>query len=253
MHITAMDDYDRREFLRTTVPGFLGVLLALPTLCATATRANAQNGRPAKNQAMHWEAFLEAIAKEAAVQHLDRWDQEEYLKKISALARRLHRDDPVLVKGLAQIETRLKLGNVDFEYLEKRLDFAICLVQFEKEQTISAHDHPGMTGMILCASGRIHTRNYDLMSETTRSLADGSKETTCQLSLSAEQTLEKNSITTLTAKARNIHMLKAQETTQLIDIFTPPYNDERSEDSRWFTLDEAPLAGTKSVYDAVVR
>ncbi|HBE23888.1 MAG TPA: hypothetical protein DDW21_10775 [Verrucomicrobiales bacterium] len=248
-----MDDYDRREFLRTTVPGFLGVLLALPTLCATATRANAQNGRLAKNQAMHWDAFLEAIAKEAATQHLDRWDQELYLKRISALARNLHRDDPVLVKGLAQIRTKLEQGNVDFEYLEKRLDFAICLVQFEKNQIISAHDHPGMTGMILCASGSIHTRNYDLIKETTKKLPDGKEETTCQLHLSAEQLLEKNAITTLTAKARNIHTVKALATTQLIDIFTPPYNDQRSEDSRWFTLDEMPRKGTKNIFDAVVR
>lgn len=248
-----MDDYDRREFLRTTVPGFLGVLLALPTLCATATRANAQNGRPAKNQAMHWEAFLEAIAKEAATQHLDKWDQELYLKKISALARRLHRDDPVLVKGLAQIETKLKQGNVDFEYLEKRLDFAICLVQFEKNQIISAHDHPGMTGMILCASGRIHTKNYDLIEELPRTLADGTKEINCLLRQSAEEMLEKNSVTTLTAKARNIHTLQAKETTQLIDIFTPPYNDQRSEDSRWFDLNEIPRTGSDNLFDARVR
>jgi len=248
-----MDEYNRREFLHTTVPGFLGVLLALPTLCATATRASAQNGRPAKNHAMHWDAFLEAIAKEAATQHLDRWDQELYLKRISTLARNLHRDDPVLVKGLAQIKTKLEQGNVDFEYLEKRLDFAICLVQLEKNQIISAHDHPGMTGMILCASGCIHTRNYDLIKESTKKLSEGKEETTCQLRLSAEQLLEKNAVTTLTAKARNIHTLQAKTTTQLVDIFTPPYNDKRSKDSRWFTIDEMPRKGTQNIFDAVVR
>ncbi|PAW60025.1 MAG: hypothetical protein B9S37_11330 [Verrucomicrobiia bacterium Tous-C3TDCM] len=110
-----------------------------------------------------------------------------------------------------------------------------------------------MTGMILCASGSIHTRNYDLIKETTKKLPDGKEETTCQLHLSAEQLLEKNAITTLTAKARNIHTVKALATTQLIDIFTPPYNDQRSEDSRWFTLDEMPRKGTKNIFDAVVR
>lgn len=247
-----MDDYDRRQFLRTTVPGFLGVLLALPSLSAAATKANANKGRPAKDGAMNWDAFLTSVAEESAKQHLDHWNQEDYLKKISALALRLNREDPLLQKGFAQIKTRLEKGNVDFEYLEKRLDFAICLVQFEKNQTISAHDHPGMTGMILCASGKIHTRNYDLVSETSIALADGKSETRCVLKQSAEQTLLPNQITTLTSQARNIHNLKAEEITQLIDIFTPPYNDQRAKDSRWFNIDPAAQPGTKDLFDALV-
>lgn len=248
-----MDDYDRREFLRTTVPGFLGVLLSLPTLCAAATKANGRNGRPAKNQAIHWEAFLDAVAKEAAKQHLDHWNQEDYLKKISALASQLHREDPVLQKGFAQIRTRLENGKVDFEYLEKRRDFAICLVQFEKDQTIAAHDHPGMTGMILCASGSIHTRNFDLVEERSTARPGGGEDIRCLLRQTAEQTLETNAVTTLTSKARNIHTLKALAVTQLIDIFTPPYDDQRVADSRWFNIDEAPRPGTKDVFDAEVR
>jgi hypothetical protein len=248
-----MDEYDRREFLRTTVPGFLGVLLALPTLCAGATKANGGEGRPAKDGAMNWDAFLEAVAKEAEKQHLDAWEQEDYLKRISALAGRLHLDDPVLRKGFEQIRTRLENGKVDFEYLEKRRDFAVCLVQFEKDQIIAAHDHPGMTGMILCASGSIHTRNYDLVEETAKARADGGEDIRCVLRRSAEQTLEAHAMTTLTAKARNIHTLKAREVTQLIDVFTPPYNGQRVADSRWFDIDEAPRAGTEDLFEAEVR
>ncbi len=57
-----MDEYDRREFLSLSLPSFLGVLTALPSLCALATRANAAEGRLPEDGAMHWEAFLEAVS-----------------------------------------------------------------------------------------------------------------------------------------------------------------------------------------------
>ncbi|MFC0019603.1 hypothetical protein ACFFQ7_17910 [Roseibacillus persicicus] len=43
--LEAMDDYDRRHFIRTFLPGFLGLGMALPQLTAFVTRANACNGR----------------------------------------------------------------------------------------------------------------------------------------------------------------------------------------------------------------
>jgi ribosomal protein L13E len=55
---------------------------------------------------------------------------------------------------------------------------------------------------------------------------------------------------TLTSTTGNLHDLEAQEFTRLIDVFTPPYNDDRSRRSRWFTLGEASAAGE---YTAVVR
>ena len=103
-----MDEYDRREFLSLSLPSFLGVLTALPSLCALATRANAADGRLAADSAMHWEAFLEAVTKEAGKQHLDAWNQDDYIGKIAGLASRLHLKDPVLTEGLAQLDIRLK-------------------------------------------------------------------------------------------------------------------------------------------------
>lgn len=118
-----MEEYDRREFLSLSLPGFLGVLAVLPSLCAVATRANATEGRVVAGAEMHWEAFLEAVAKEAAKQHLDAWNQDAYVKSIAGLASCLHLEDPVLVKAMEQLTTRLKHGNVDFQYLEERVDF----------------------------------------------------------------------------------------------------------------------------------
>jgi cysteamine dioxygenase len=168
--------------------------------------------------------------------------------KIAKLASCLHLEDPVLIEGLSQLEVRLKRGNVDFHYLEKRVDFALCLVQFDVDERIRPHDHPGMTGMILFASGEIETMNFDPVA-----LPDFETGADHQLlKLAGQATLKKNDISTLTAKARNNHTLRARKVTQLVDIFTPPYNDERSEPSRWFNLPPDPIKGHKDIYEAEV-
>jgi cysteamine dioxygenase len=241
-----MDEYDRREFLSLSLPGFLGVLTALPSLCAFATRANAAEGRLPAGEAMHWEAFLEAVSKEAAKQHLDAWSQDDYVKTISTLASRLHLEDPVLTKAMEQLTTRLKHGNVDFQYLEQRVDFSLCLVQFDEGEVIRPHDHPGMTGMILCASGEIETSNFDPVEMPNLQAAAGHQ----FLKRVGQAVLKPNDISTLTAKARNIHTLRARKVTQLVDIFTPPYNDERVEQSHWFELAPEAVPGQPDVFEA---
>ena len=242
-----MDDYDRREFLSLSLPGFLGVAMALPSLCALATRASACDGRLPADGRMHWEAFLEAVAKEAAKQHLDSWNQEHYVEAIGRLARRLHLGDPVMRQAMEQLDTRLKQGDVDFHYLEKGVDFSLCLVQFDAGQVIKPHDHPGMTGMILCASGEIETANYNLVEPPAeKPLVAGH----CLLRRVGKSVLRKNDLSTLTAKERNIHTLTARRVSQLVDVFTPPYNDERSEQSRWFELDAEPRSGSKDLFEA---
>ena len=242
-----MDDYDRREFLSLSLPGFLGVMLAMPSLCALATRANANEGRLPADGSMHWEAFLEAVAKEAAKQHLDAWNQQQYVETIGKLARQLHLQDPVMLKAMEQLDSRLKQGDVDFHYLEKRVDFSLCLVQFDVGQVIKPHDHPGMTGMILCASGEIETTNYNVVEPPAGKALEAGH---CLLRRVAKKVLRKNDLSTLTAKERNIHTLTARKVTHLVDVFTPPYNDERSVQSRWFELDAEARPGSPDVFEA---
>ncbi|QTN33948.1 hypothetical protein HZ994_17040 [Akkermansiaceae bacterium] len=241
-----MDEYDRREFLSLSLPGFLGVLTALPSLCALATRANAAGGRLPEDGAMHWEAFLEAVSKEADKQHLDSWDQDGYVKSIASLASRLHLEDPALTMAMEQISLRLKHGKVDFKYLEERVDFSLCLVQFDEGEIIRPHDHPGMTGMILCAAGEIETTNYDPAEPGGIEISEGHQ----LLRRVGQGVLRKNDISTLTAKARNIHTLQARKVTQLVDIFTPPYDKERIERSNWFDISPEAITGHADLYEA---
>jgi cysteamine dioxygenase len=244
-----MDEYDRREFLSLSLPGFLGVMTALPSLCALATRANACEGRLGADTEMHWEAFLEAVSKEAEKQHLDAWNQDSYVESIASLASNLHLEDPALAMAMEQLKVRLENGRVDFDYLEKRVDFSLCLVQFDEGETIRPHNHPGMTGMILCGSGEIETSNFDPIELPDREATAGH----LFLKHAGTAVLKQNDISTLTAKARNIHTLKARKPTQLVDIFTPPYYKERIEKSNWYELSPDPLEGNKDLFEAKIE
>jgi hypothetical protein len=103
-----------------------------------------------------------------------------------------------------------------------------------------------MTGVLLCATGKVDVWNYDELDEEPP-LADH-----ILLRQTAKARLEKASVSTLTSKDRNIHRLKARSLTQLVDIFAPPYNKERITKSRWFDVDTEPFQGKGSDFLAKV-
>jgi len=241
-----MDEYNRRHFIRTSLPGFLGLGLALPGITAFATRANACYGRVPEDGAINWDAFLTAVEKEAAKQHLDHWDQASYVKQAAALALRLNLQDPALAEAFEKTKDGLGNQRLDFYKLEKQQNFEVSLVQFEKGERIAHHDHPGMTGVLLCATGKVNVWNYDLMEQKAET-------DPLLLHQTARNTLEKGMVSTLTSQERNIHKLKAHQLTQLVDIFAPPYNKERAQNSTWFKVDDEPYQNRKNIYQATKR
>lgn len=241
-----MDDYSRRAFIRTSLPGFLGISMALPAITAVATRAMAHEGRIPEGAPIHWDAFLEAVAKEASRQHLDDWNEPEYVKRAERLARRLDLADDDLAAAFERAKKGIGNGRIDFDRLEKQKDFQISFLQFEKGEQISHHDHPGMTGVLLCATGDIDVWNYNELAESPEPGHILLRET-------AKAHLAKGSTSTLTSKERNIHRLQAQELTQLIDIFAPPYTQKRVKTSRWFEVDKEPWKGQGKDYLAKLR
>jgi len=241
-----MDDYSRRAFIRTSLPGFLGLSMALPGITALASRARACDGRLPEGEPIHWGAFLEAVAKEAARQHLDDWSEPTYVARAAAIARRLNLEDPELARAFEKAKEGIGDGRVDFDRLERREDFQVSLVQFEKGEEISHHDHPGMTGVLLCAAGKVDVWNYDEMEESP-------EPEHMLLRQAGKARLKKASVSTLTSKERNIHRLKARDLTQLVDIFAPPYNKERIGKSRWFDVDPEPYQGEGKDFLAKIR
>ena len=259
-----MDEYNRRQFIRTSIPGFLGLGLALPAITALATRANARDGRLPKNRAINWDAFLTEVEKEAAKQHLDRWKERAYVKRMSKLFRRLNLKDPALAQAFENAKKGLGNKRVDFYDLEEQRDFEVCLLQFEANEEIKHHNHPDMTGVILCATGKIDVWNYDLIGESDE---EDACDTTVEngappekkkvlLAETGQATLTKGRVSTLTSQARNIHRLKARQLTQLVDIFAPPYDKERIQKSDWYDVDSEPqedVDAGRRVFEAMVR
>ncbi|NQZ57378.1 MAG: hypothetical protein HRT88_07895 [Lentisphaeraceae bacterium] len=56
----------------------------------------------------------------------------------------------------------------------------------------------------------------------------------------------------LTSSIGNIHSLQADTFSRLIDVFTPPYNDERSNNSRWYKKDSSYYQGIRGLFEAEV-
>ena len=103
-----------------------------------------------------------------------------------------------------------------------------------------------MTGVLLCATGKVNVWNYDLMEQKAET-------DPLLLHQTARNTLEKGMVSTLTSQERNIHKLKAHQLTQLVDIFAPPYNKERAQNSTWFKVDDEPYQNRKNIYQATKR
>ena len=240
-----MDDYTRRAFLRTSLPGFLGITMALPALTSLASRANAHEGRLPADGSINWDAFLEAIALEADRQHLDRWNEHTYVKHAEAITRRLNLSDPALEAAFTR--TRKGIGNerIDFYDLEKRHNFHVNLLQFEPGEAIRHHDHPGMTGVLLCATGALATDNYDLL-KRRRNIGS------FLLKHSGSVALKKGMVSSLTSKERNIHRVEARVLTQVVDIFAPPYDRQRAAKSSWFNVDREPFKGRPGIFEATI-
>ncbi len=239
-----MDEYDRRHFIKTSIPRFLAISMALPAITAFSTRANAHEGRLKADGAINWDAFLEAIEQEAKKQHLDQWNELEYVKKAQAIATRLDLTDPHLLEAFKSVK-EIGAGNhrVDFSPLEKQIDYHVTLVQFEKNEEIMHHDHPEMTGVLLCATGEVEVWNYDLYAERENKKDVLLKQTSHAM-------LQKGKVSTLTSKERNIHRVAAREFTQLVDVFAPPYDKERTANSIWYEVDTEGFKGKDLFFEA---
>ena len=127
----------------------------------------------------------------------------------------------------------------------KTTDVQISLITFDKGEWLPHHDHPAMTGVLTCASGNLLVGSYDRVQ--VPELAG--------LSAVVLKTLGSNvvmpgKISTLTDTRRNVHFVKALSFTQVIDIFTPPYNSERTSKTNWYKVEDRPLKGHEDLFVA---
>ncbi len=189
-----------------------------------------------------WEDFLVLLRELSNAQFDDSWDQESYTAKVASLISRLRRDDEDIVEFTERYKNRSS-NFPEIRRLHRETQFGVSLVEFEEGEEIPLHDHPDMTGVILCTQGRVKVDHYDRLpevSERNRPL------------LAEERSLDMKpgDIAALTVKQGNIHTLRALEFTRMIDVFTPPYNLDRVSRSKYFKIGSEPYQERQGVFEA---
>ena len=231
-----MERVSRREVMNMSLGSFLSVSASLPLL--------GQNAKE-KNGLLNWNEFIEKVGKEADKHFMDKWDQEAHVKKVADLVQKLNLKDPHITKAKAKYKNRNK-NFPEFDKLFYKKPFQISMLHFEKGEYIPHHNHPGMTGVIFVSNGTLLVNNFDIMKEKSD---DG------QLLLKKVEAakITAGKLGTLTKDRGNIHDVRATEFTQVIDIFTPPYNKETISKSKWYKLDKKMYKNQKNIFKAKAR
>jgi hypothetical protein len=97
-----------------------------------------------------------------------------------------------------------------------------------------------MTGVMICANGTVDVRRYKL-------LAIHSNRSSCTLRDEGIVRMKPGIVSSLTADTYNIHGVKAEAFSQIIDIFTPPYDLVRIKESRWFQVSQPTEKGSEAI------
>ncbi len=221
-----MEDYSRRHILRGSLWTLGALCLHLPRIVASAKEPKYSADGP-----LNWEAFVTQLEHEAARQHRPDWSQTAYISSVASLLRRLAPTDPALQKAAARRELQ---PTPDFSDLLKTTELQISLVTFDKGESLPHHDHPSMTGVLTCASGKLFVASYDRI-PSSQDIGSSSV-----LVRNVGNEIIKPGITSaLSDTRRNIHFVKALSATQIIDIFTPPYDTQRTQTTNWYRLEKA--------------
>lgn len=236
-----MSNVTRRTMIRLGGQGFFAVVATLPLLGCAPT---GKRSSPVV-EVRSWERFIEQVAKLAERQVDPAWDQVAYTAQVQAMLSELDLTDRHLKDAVARYRNAHR-NFPEINPLHREQNFMVSLLEFEPGERIELHDHPDMTGCILCSEGEINVQNYTLdkrVSERGRPL----------LRAASALTMTPGTTGSLTATTANIHALQAVTFTRLIDVFTPPYNAERTQRSRWYVREPKPYPLAPDCYEATVR
>ena len=184
---------------------------------------------------MDWPGFVQALSVLAEKQFFADWNQATYVEEVMSLMRLIDLDDAKFDE-VYDGYVRARGAFPEIQSVHDGGHFKVASLEFEPGDEIRLHNHPDMTGVILCLSGSLELEAFNLMD---RQSASGN--------LLLEQVLHTRltpgKFATLTATHGNIHGLVATEYTALLDVFTPPYDKERLKRYRWYRRADTPLDG----------
>jgi PCO_ADO len=236
-----MSQITRRDMVALSAQSFFALVATLPMLGCMPTDKRAE--RPAEQR--NWERFLEQVRILAEEQFAPAWDQKSYTQSILSVMRELDLTDQHVVEVMSRYRNAHK-NFPEIKALHKEHSFMVSLLEFEPGEKIELHDHPDMTGCILCSEGEVRVQNYTLderKSERGRPL----------IRVVSDVTMTPGCTGALTSTVANIHALQSVTFTRLIDVFTPPYNDDRSRRSRWYQREPQPYQQMSGLYEVSVR
>ena len=246
---------NRRQALRLSAKGLAGLMATFPLLKACAhpmgpegsepTTVAGDGPAPIEPGPIDWEDFLSQVGELAEIQFSPDWNQEAYVEDVRQLMARLNLEDPFLIQAYADYADQVR-DFPEITQVHHEPTFEVTILEFEEGEFIPLHDHPDMTGVIMCVSGTVDVENFTLLEEPA-------EDSEFLLQRTAQTRMRSLDIGTLTSRNSNIHSLKALEFTQMLDVFTPPYNDDRSNRSRWFRRAVNPLPGRDEIFAAWER
>ncbi len=227
----------RRTALQLGASGFLTLTAFLPLLGCEKPGTHVA-------EELDWQRFVDQINQIARTQHEKSWDQAQYLTKVRdiLLGCRISDDH---VQKIIQNYKNAHRNFPEIRDMHRTTEVQVCLLEFEPNERIALHDHPDMTGCIRCIEGEVRICNFT-------EIGPGDKANHIKLTLDSDVTMVPGSTGALTSTTANLHDLHAKKFTRLIDVFTPPYNKDRSKRSRWFDLNSQVVAGKKD-YIATVK
>ena len=252
-----MDDFKRREFIKLSAIGFVGIALQLNTVSSYAQKANGYFGKWNNDTELNWDAFLTRLSKLAKSQHQLPWDQKIYTDQVKQLL--LQCNFPAFKNVKKEMEKYEDNTPNWFEAasLHNEIDFQVSLFQFEEGEYIPHHDHPEMTGVINVVSGDILAKNYTIgehLSTTREVITDGRSSIMrqCTMVEVGNEIITRGDVSMLTSHEGIIHSIMPNKFTQLVDVFTPAYKADTN--SIWYKVNEEGFyLDRENVYEAEYR
>ncbi len=193
-------------------------------------------------ETVSWERFLELCHELSKTQFAERWNQETYTADTQRLVRRLRLDDQNIVDYIQRYED-LNTHFPEIRSMHYERQFMVSMLDFEPGEEIPLHDHPDMTGVAYCTTGRVAVDHYDRLKETA-----GNGNPLLRFERHIEMTA--GDTAALTVDKGNIHTLKASRFTRMIDLFTPPYDRDRVTRARYYAKDSSPYRGRNGIFEA---
>jgi hypothetical protein len=237
-----MEHNERREFIKMSALAFAGIAFQLNSISTFAQQSNLFQGRSI-NPGLNWDAFLSKITQLAKEQHLPNWDQNGYIKNVQNLLLQCQFPEFENVKKEFSSYKDETKNWFEHDLLHKEINFQVSLLQFEKGEYISHHNHPDMCGVINMVTGNALVKNYSLHKELEKTKTQSYNGQTftlksCVLEETKKEILTPGNTSILTSTKGNIHSLMPNEFTQLVDVFTPAYNEKNEAASIWYQVNE---------------